>query len=255
MLPWVVIDRTHSRQATLSFFPCSHSRFGSHPSLIPEKITPLFSRTYVQPILQPVCFQIHACNGDMPPFPPCLFTLLHRSIESQVTKSPVVHPLYAQQLTKCSSRNSFILKTIHFDGGYGVPSDLRTFRRSNVQKLQRFLNLSPLFSYSCALFCTFLHFFALPKNSTLLFSSDSALCVKKHNHRGSGRGGQISLPASPGPGNSTRSKWLSQCVQQDMRHRSHRTTILSTRDLLALFGLGWAKVDLKWRFELTRERV
>jgi hypothetical protein len=166
MLPWVVIDRTHSRQATLSFFPCSHSRFGSHPSLIPEKITPLFSRTYVQPILQPVCFQIHACNGDMPPFPPCLFTLLHRSIESQVTKSPVAHPLYAQQLTKCSSRNSFILKTIHFDGGYGVPSDLRTFRRSNVQKLQRFLNLSPLFSYSCALFCTFLHFFALPKNST-----------------------------------------------------------------------------------------
>jgi len=144
-----VIDRTHSRQATLSFFPCSHSRFGSHPSLIPEKITPLLSRTYVQPILQPVCFQIHACNGDMPPFPPCLFTLLHRSIESQVTKSPVVHPLYAQQLTKCSSRNSFILKTIHFDGGYGVSSDLRTFRT-----LQRFLNLSPLFSHSCALFCT-----------------------------------------------------------------------------------------------------
>ena len=117
MLAWAVIDRTHSRQTTLSFFPCSHSRFGSHPSLIPEKITPLFSRTYVQPILQPVCFQIHACNGDMPPFPPCLFTLLHRSIESQVTKSPVAHPLYAQQLTKCSSRNSFILKTIHFDGG------------------------------------------------------------------------------------------------------------------------------------------
>ena len=168
MLPWVVIDRTHSRQATLSFFPCSHSRFGSHPSLIPEKITPLFSRTYVQPILQPVCFQIHACNGDMPPFPPCLFTLLHRSIESQVTKSPVVHPLYAQQLTKCSSRNSFILKTIHFDGGYGVPSDLRTFRRSNVQKLQRFLNLSPLFSYSCALFCTFLH---SPKTQLFYFQA------------------------------------------------------------------------------------
>jgi hypothetical protein len=31
---------------------------------------------------------------------------------------------------------------------------------------------------------TLLHFFALPKNSTLLFSSDSALRVKKHNHRG-----------------------------------------------------------------------
>jgi hypothetical protein len=252
MLPWVVIDRTHSRQATLSFFPCSHSRFGSHPSLIPEKITPLFSRTYVQPILQPVCFQIHACNGDMPPFPPCLFTLLHRSIESQVTKSPVVHPLYAQQLTKCSSRNSFILKTIHFDGGYGVPSDLRTFRRSNVQKLQRFLNLSPLFSYSCALFCTFLH---SPKTQLVSFQAIPHSASKNTTTAGRGEGDKSHSLRLQDPGNSTRSKWLSQCVQQDTRHRSHRATILSTRDLLALFGLGWAKVDLKWRFELTRERV
>jgi hypothetical protein len=30
---------------------------------------------------------------------------------------------------------------------------------------------------------TLLHFSALPKNSTLLFSSHSALCVKKHSHR------------------------------------------------------------------------
>src|SRR5882762_5008008 len=157
MLAWAVIDRTHSRQTTLSFFPCSHSRFGSHPSLIPEKITPLFSRTYVQPILQPVCFQIHACNGDMPPFPPCLFTLLHRSIESQVTKSPVAHPLYAQQLTKCSSRNSFILKTIHFDGGYGVPSDLERFdvpmfKSSNDSSIYP-LSFHTL-GHSFALFCT-----------------------------------------------------------------------------------------------------
>src|SRR5258708_29829706 len=42
-------------------------------------------------------------------------------------------------------------------------------------------SLSPLFFN---LVRTLLHFFALPKNSTLLFSSDSALCVKKHNHRG-----------------------------------------------------------------------
>src|SRR5229473_4092671 len=185
MLAWVVIDRTHSRQATLSFFPCSHSRFGSHPSLIPEKITPLFSRTYVQPILQPVCFQIHACNGDMPPFPLCLFTLLHRSIESQVTKSPVVHPLYAQQLTKCSSRNSFILKTIHFDGGYGVPSDLERFRLSNVQPLQRFLNLSPLFSYSWALLCTFLH---SPKNQLFYFQAIPHSASKNTTTAGGGRG-------------------------------------------------------------------
>ena len=36
---------------------------------------------------------------------------------SPVTKSSVVHPLSAQPLTKCSLRNSFVLKTIHFHGG------------------------------------------------------------------------------------------------------------------------------------------
>ena len=185
MLAWVAIDRTHSRQTPLSFFPCSRSRFGSHPSLIPEKITPFFSRTYVQPILQPVCFQIHPFNGDMPPFPPCLFTLLHRSIESQVTKSPVVHPLYAQQLTKCSSRNSFILKTIHFDGGVWG-----TFRSPNVSTFQ--CSKAPTIPQSIPslfiLLRTPLHFFAVAQNSTRFFSSDSAFCVKKHNHRGWGKG-------------------------------------------------------------------
>src|SRR5467141_1705894 len=41
--------------------------------------------------------------------------------ESPVTKSPVVHPLSVQPLTKCSSRNSFVLKTIHFHGGCTLP--------------------------------------------------------------------------------------------------------------------------------------
>jgi hypothetical protein len=61
------------------------------------------------------------------------------------------------QLTKCSSRNCFLLKTIHFDGGVWGTFRSRTFRRSNVQTLQRFLNLSPLFhtlGHSFALFCT-----------------------------------------------------------------------------------------------------
>ena len=47
--------------------PRSHSHFGSHPSLIAGKTTPLFSYTCVEPILQPFCFQIHACNGGVPP--------------------------------------------------------------------------------------------------------------------------------------------------------------------------------------------
>jgi hypothetical protein len=33
---------------------------------------------------------------------------------------PVVHPIFLQRLTKCSSRNSFALTTIHFHGGEGV---------------------------------------------------------------------------------------------------------------------------------------
>jgi hypothetical protein len=39
---------------------------------------------------------------------------------SEVTKSPVVHPLSIQQVTKCFFSNSFVLKTIHLSGG-GVP--------------------------------------------------------------------------------------------------------------------------------------
>jgi hypothetical protein len=66
MVAWVVIDRTHSRQTPPSFFPCSHSHFGSHSSFIQDEISLFFSCTYVEPILQPVCFQIHPCNGGAP---------------------------------------------------------------------------------------------------------------------------------------------------------------------------------------------
>jgi len=40
---------------------------------------------------------------------------------SQVTKSPVVHPLSIQILTKCFFRNSFVLKTIHLSWGVCTP--------------------------------------------------------------------------------------------------------------------------------------
>ncbi len=46
----------------------NNSRFGSHLAVIPEKIGLFFSCTYVEPILQPFCFQIHACHGGgVPP--------------------------------------------------------------------------------------------------------------------------------------------------------------------------------------------
>src|SRR5712692_3466284 len=63
MVAWVVINRQRTRQSPPSFFPRSHSHFGSHASLISEKTTPFVSYTYVEPILQPFCFQILACNG------------------------------------------------------------------------------------------------------------------------------------------------------------------------------------------------
>src|SRR6266478_1591218 len=54
--------------------PRSHSRFGTHPSRIPEKIPPFFSCTYVEPILQPLCFQTHAWNGG---YRVCVATTSH----------------------------------------------------------------------------------------------------------------------------------------------------------------------------------
>ena len=54
---------------TSPILPRAHSHFGSHPSLISEKTSPFFSYTCVEPILQPFCFQIHACNGGGTPSP------------------------------------------------------------------------------------------------------------------------------------------------------------------------------------------
>src|SRR5712664_4566154 len=110
---------------TSPMLPRSHSHFGSHPSLISEKTSPFFSYTCVEPILQPFCFQIHACNGGCTPSP---------------------------------SRQ---------------PSNL--------------LTLQPVFFFT--LLRTLLQFFALAQNSTLFFSSDSALFAK--NTRGGGRGPSV----------------------------------------------------------------
>jgi hypothetical protein len=100
------------------------------------------------------------------------------SASSPVTISPVVHPVSVQQLTKCSSRKSFVLKTIHFDGGGCAPS----FPCSPSHDHDPFVRISyllfPFFSNICALFCAILHFLARIKYATLFFSSDSALFGK-----------------------------------------------------------------------------
>ena len=101
----------------------------------------------------------------------------HLSSSPQVTKSPIVHPLSIHQVTKCFFRNSFVLITIYFDVGYPYllslsrPRSLHPCMPSRIPFHFKFLR-------------TPLHFFALAKISTLLFSNDSALCVKKHNPRG-----------------------------------------------------------------------
>jgi len=98
---------------------------------------------------------------------------------SQVTKSPVVHPLSIEQVTKCFSRNSFVLKTIHFDGA-GVCTGVCTLCwlcPTTVISSTAYL-LSPI-PFVLTFFRTLLHFFARIKNSTHFFSSDSALCIKK----------------------------------------------------------------------------
>src|SRR6266404_1613195 len=50
-----------------------------------------------------------------------LSTLDLSHLDLQTFSFTVVHPLSVQLFTKCSSRNSFIFKTIHFDGGGCTP--------------------------------------------------------------------------------------------------------------------------------------
>jgi diguanylate cyclase (GGDEF)-like protein len=110
----------------------------------------------------------------------------------RVTKSPVVHPLSVQTLTKCSSCNSFVLKTIYFDGGgvYGgvypvcIPLYNRTLEPFNIPTcfqtipflftfLRTLLHLREpgsrvpvlLFTDHCPLITA--HFFPLQKDSSV----------------------------------------------------------------------------------------
>src|SRR5260370_27072691 len=82
--------------------PRSHSHFGSHPSLIAGKTTPLFFYTCVEPILQRFCFQIHACNAGLPPLldipaacPPPLVPYLSPAKPSAHHSLPILSPSFA----------------------------------------------------------------------------------------------------------------------------------------------------------------
>jgi hypothetical protein len=105
---------------------------------------------------------------------------------SQVTKSPVVHPLSIQQVTKCFSRNSFVLKTIHLLWGcvpWCVPPGGFAPRPSSP-RLPIPYSPSLFFSHSSALFCTFLH---ACKTQLLYFQILPHSLPKKHGRLGVSR--------------------------------------------------------------------
>src|SRR5260370_6097391 len=93
---------------------------------------------------------------------------------SPVTKIPVVHPLSIQQVAKCYSRNSFVFSMIHFDGRV-YPWWFSLSRPQSPRPASPF----PM-PFLFTLLRTLLHFFALAKIPTPLFSRDSVLFGKKN---------------------------------------------------------------------------
>ena len=137
-----------------------------------------------------VCAKPHSCQTHKSyttsalPLPCSLFnsqSKIPTVSRSPVTKSPVVHPLYVQLLTKCYSRNSFVLKMIHFDGGVH-PAALSSHLPGHA--LAHFCIQQKCNSLVFNRLCTLLHSFADTQNSTLFFSINSALSCK--NTRGVG---------------------------------------------------------------------
>ncbi len=100
--------------------------------------------------------------------------------------SPLLPTPYGHSYTTAARQplcNQSLAHSFHRDGGVyraGSPSRPRPLLTIHYP----LPTSSSLFSNSCALFCAFLHFFALAKNSTLFFSIVSALFGK--NTRGGG---------------------------------------------------------------------
>jgi hypothetical protein len=124
---------------------------------------------------------------------------------SPVTKFPVVHPLSVQPLTKCFSRNPFVLKTIHFDGG-GVHPLLALPSTTAIRSTAYPYSLSPIpfplsFHILAHSFSTFLH----PRKVQLLsfqaiphFGSKNTTAGGRGKKRG-GNGGEQQAGLKSGP--------------------------------------------------------
>jgi hypothetical protein len=111
-----------------------------------------------------------------------------RTLSFSALSSPTlsVQPLSFQPLTHCPSQrpllNPFAINPLRtlLISTEGIHPSAALFPRQRSPRVP--IPLLPI-SFIFNLVRTPLHFLALPKNSTLLFSSDSALCLKKHNHR------------------------------------------------------------------------
>src|SRR6267142_3282848 len=134
---------------------------------------------------------------------------------SVVPTTYALHPATAAPQPLC---NQSVTHSFYLDGGCIPPVALPSRQRSSRMPIP--VPYILYFSISCALFALF----ALPKNSTLLFSSDSALCVKKHNHRGVGKGVRQRSTSSCGVlANSARPKLPTPLSAP--RHASHESPI------------------------------
>jgi len=107
-------------------------------------------------------------------------------LPSHLSLFTVVYPLSVQPFTKCSSRNSFVLKTIHFDGGVYPPP-----RRSDVQTFKP-CDVFPSYPLS---FHTLANSFAPRKIISLVLSRTSKLFAQ--NNRGWGSHFSSEKPFSP----------------------------------------------------------
>ncbi len=122
--------------------------------------------------------------------------------------SPLLPYSYGHSYTTATHQplcNQSLTHSFYLDGGVYPPagSPLATA----IPTQYPLPTSSSFFSHSCALFCTFLHFFALTKNSTPLFSIVSALFAKNHPWWGTpqvpcqksrtSRSCSLGLPADP----------------------------------------------------------
>src|SRR5216683_8131103 len=117
---------------------------------------------------------------------PAPFASLHSSPLFPLHRlSPLLPIPYGHSYTTAAPQplcNQSLTHSFHRPGGIPSPksSERVRFERNRGAILHSPLQLRPLFSCFCALFCSLLHFFALAQNSTLLFSIASALFAKNH---------------------------------------------------------------------------